>query len=83
MTTEEIIRRLIARYGRADVMSFSMSSPLVEVGVDDLAVAQIVVYLEARFDVVIPSLEADRWTTGGGIVASVQRLLVERHRRAS
>jgi acyl carrier protein len=83
MTTEEIIRRLIARYGRADVMSFSMNSPLVEVGVDELAVAQLVVYLEARFDIVIPSLEADRWTTGGGIVVSVQRLLAERHRQAS
>ncbi len=83
MTTEETVRRLIARYGRADVLGLSMGSPLGEVGVDELAVTQIVVYLEARFDVVIPSLEADRWATGSAILASVEHLLAERHRRAS
>jgi acyl carrier protein len=83
MTTEEIIRRLVARYGRADVTGVALSSPLADVGVDTLAVAQIVVYLEARFDVVVGSLEAARWTTGEAIVVSVERLLTERHRQAS
>jgi acyl carrier protein len=83
MSTEEIVRRLIARYGRTEVMSFTMTSTLGEAGVDELALAQIVVYLEARFDVVIPSLEADRWTTGAAIVDTVQSLLAERHREAS
>jgi acyl carrier protein len=83
MTTEEIVGRLIARYGRPDTARLSLSSPLAEVGVDGLALAHIVVYLEAHFDIVVPSLEADDWTTGTTIVATVQRLLAEHHRQAS
>jgi acyl carrier protein len=83
MTLEEIIRRLIARYGSADIHSVSMSCQLEELGIDGLAVAQIVNYLEAHFGVAIDSRDAVRWATGIEIVATVQHLRAERHREAS
>jgi len=83
MTLEEIIRRLLARYGSADIHSLSVSCPLEEVGIDGLALAQIVNYLEAHFGVAIDSRDAVRWATGIEIVATVRHLLAERHLEAS
>jgi acyl carrier protein len=73
---------LIVRYGRADPQSISMSTALATAGVDAIAVAQIVIYLEARFDIVIQVHEATEWRTGDEIVGAVQRLLSNRHREA-
>jgi acyl carrier protein len=82
MSLEEVIRRLIARNSRADGNGISMSSRLDEIGVEPLGVAQIVIYLEARFGISIDSREALRWTTGDEMVATVEHLLAERHRDA-
>jgi acyl carrier protein len=82
VTVEEVIRMLIVRYGRADPQSISMSTALATAGVDAIAVAQIVIYLEARFDIVIQVHEATEWRTGDEIVGAVQRLLSNRHREA-
>lgn len=83
MTLEELVRRLIARYGRVEKNGLSMSAPVEDAGVDALALAQIVVYLEAHFGIAIDSREAVEWSTGNHIVASVRHLLAEGHREAS
>lgn len=83
MTFEGTVRRLIARYGRADADGVSMNSVLEDMGVDALGVAQIVIYLEARFSITIASSEAAEWASGGDIVASLEQRSAERHREAS
>jgi acyl carrier protein len=83
VTLEGTIRRLIARYGRADADGVSMSSVLEDVGVDALGVAQIVIYLEARFGITIAPSEAAEWASGSDIVASLEHRISERHREAS
>jgi acyl carrier protein len=80
MALDEIVRMLLARYGRADVRGIPLGSLLRDVGVDAVAVAQIVIYLEARFSITIEAGEAGGWTTGDDIFATAQHLLEERHR---
>jgi acyl carrier protein len=75
----ETVRRLVARYGRA-VKVVSMSSAFKELGVDAVAVAQIVIDLEARFGITVEPREAASWTTGNEIFATVTHLLNERDR---
>ncbi len=82
VTLEEIIRMLIARYGRADPQGISMTSPLAAVGLNEIGVAEMVIYLEARFGISIRTSEASGWTTGHEIIVTMKRLLAEDHLEA-
>jgi acyl carrier protein len=72
------VQRLVGRYGEAEAAAIVAPRPLRELGVDDLALADVVLGLETRFDVDIDDAEASTWVTVGDVVGSVARKLRNR-----
>jgi acyl carrier protein len=75
VTLEEIVRMLIARYGRADPQGVSMTLPLEVAGVDSIGAAEMAIYLGARFGIDIGAHEASEWTTGNEIMVALRSRL--------
>jgi acyl carrier protein len=71
------VRRLVARF--ADVEAKAVIAPRVlrDIGLDDLALADVVLGLETRFDIDIDDAEAAQWGTVGDVVGFVARRVRE------
>jgi acyl carrier protein len=67
------VRRLVARFADVETKAIVAPRALRDVGVDERAVADIVLGLEARFDIDIDDADAARWDTVGDVVAFVAR----------
>jgi acyl carrier protein len=65
------VRRLVARFAEVEAKAIVAPRALRDLGVDDLALADVVLGLEARFDIDIDDAEAARWSTVGDVVAFV------------
>ncbi|HEY6461494.1 MAG TPA: acyl carrier protein, partial [Polyangiaceae bacterium] len=71
------VQRLVSRYGEIERASIVAPRPLRELGVDDVALADVVLGLETRFDVDIDADEASTWVTVGDVVGSVAKKVRE------
>jgi acyl carrier protein len=69
------VRRLVARLAQVETRAITAPQALRDLGVDELALADVVLGLEARFDIDIEDAEAARWDTVGDVVAFVARRL--------
>jgi acyl carrier protein len=69
------VRRLVARFAEVETKAIVAPHALRDLGVDELALADVVLGLEARFDIDIDDAEAARWDTVGDVVAFVARRL--------
>jgi acyl carrier protein len=69
------IRRLASRYADADPRSVVAFQTLEDLGLTGVALADVVLGLEARFDVVIDDSDIHTWRTVGDVVAFVAGLL--------
>jgi acyl carrier protein len=69
------VRRLVARFAEVETRDIVAPRALRDLGVDDLALADVVLGLEARFDIDVEDAEAARWSTVGDVVAFVARRL--------
>jgi len=67
------VRRLLARFAEVDAGTVVAPRALVDLGVTDLALADVMLGLETRFDIDIDDDEAQRWETVGDIVDFVAR----------
>ena len=67
------VRRLVSRFTETDPAEVVAPRMLAELGVDGLARADVVLGLEARFDIDIDDAEAHAWQTVGDVVAFVAR----------
>lgn len=65
------IRRLVSRFTEKDVHFIVAPRTLTELGVDEVALADVVLGLESRFDIDIAADEATAWSTVGDVVAFV------------
>jgi acyl carrier protein len=77
------VKRLVARFADCDERLVTMSRRLPDLGVDRLALTDVVLGLEARFDIDLTDTEALAWRTVGEIVASVARRIREEHGKRS
>jgi len=78
MPLESLIERLIARYCLAPSWPISLNSPLAEHGVDDIALAHVVLHLESTFGLSIRAEDTAAWATGEDIVHFVRLALAHR-----
>ena len=67
------VRRLVVRFADADAKAVVAPSTLQELGIDELALADVVLGLETRFDIDIDDAEATQWQTVGDVVGLVAR----------
>jgi acyl carrier protein len=67
------VRRLVARFADVETRAIIAPRALRDLGVDELALADVVLGLEARFDIDIDDADAARWDTVGDVVAFVAR----------
>ena len=67
------VRRLVARFASVEPRAVIAPSALRDLGVDELALADVVLGLETRFDIDIDDAEAATWDTVGDVVAFVAR----------
>jgi acyl carrier protein len=67
------VRRLVVRFAEADTAAVVAPRPLRDLGVDELALADVVLGLETRFGIDIDDTEARRWETVGDVVGFVAR----------
>ena len=67
------VRRLVVRFAEADTAAVVAPRPLRELGVDELALADVVLGLETRFGIDIDDAEAASWETVGDVVGFVAR----------
>jgi acyl carrier protein len=67
------VRRLVARFADVETKAIVAPRALRDLGVDELALADLVLGLEARFDIDIDDADAARWDTVGDVVAFVAR----------
>ena len=67
------VRRLVRQYGEAATAAILGPSPLRELGVDGIALADLVLGLETRFGIDIDEADARRWVTVGDVVGFVAR----------
>jgi acyl carrier protein len=65
------VRRMVSRFTEKDVHFIVAPRTLAELGVDQVALADIVLGLESRFDIDIGDDEAAGWNTVGDVVAFV------------
>ena len=65
------VRRTVSRFTEKDVHFIVAPRTLAELTVDDVALADIVLALESRFDIDIGDDEAAAWSTVGDVVAFV------------
>jgi acyl carrier protein len=71
------VRRLVARYADADPRSVVAPRPLEDLGLSDVALADVVLGLEAQFDLDIEDGASRTWQTVGDVVGFVARRLRE------
>jgi acyl carrier protein len=71
------VRRLVARFADVETKAIVAPQALRDLGVDELALADVVLGLEERFDIDIDDADAARWDTVGDVVAFVARRLRE------
>jgi acyl carrier protein len=71
------VRRLVVRYADAHSRAVVAPRALSDLGIDDLALADVVLGLEARFDIDIEDAEAGRWETVGDVVGFVAKRVRE------
>jgi acyl carrier protein len=71
------VRRLVARYADTDPRSIVAPSALDDLGLSDVALADVVLGLEARFDLDIEDGELRSWQTVGDVVGFVAQRLRE------
>jgi len=83
MSIAYIVARLIERYGRQKHRFVNVATPLAQLGVDAIGLAEIVMSLERRFGISIDTARAMSWVTGSEIVDAVESALREQHRQAS
>ncbi len=67
------VRRLVVRFADADAKVVVAPSTLQELGIDELALADVVLGLETRFDIDIDDAEATQWQTVGDVVGLVAK----------
>ncbi len=71
------VRRLVARFGETDPKAIIAPSPLRDLGLDELALADMALGLEARFGIDIAAAEPGQWQTVGDVVGFVARRVRE------
>jgi acyl carrier protein len=71
------VQKLVARFAEVEPQAIVAPSALSELGVRDVALADVVLGLEARFDIDIDDSEANRWQTVGDVVGFVARRVRE------
>jgi acyl carrier protein len=67
------VQRLVVRFAEADARSVVAPTALHDLGLDELALADVVLGLETRFDIDIDDAEATAWQTVGDVVQLVAR----------
>jgi acyl carrier protein len=67
------VRRLVVRFAEAETTAVVAPRPLRDLGVDELALADVVLGLETRFGIDIDDAEAATWETVGDVVGYVAR----------
>jgi acyl carrier protein len=65
------VRRLVARYTDADPRSIVAPLPLEDLGLSDVALADVVLGLEVKFDLDIEDGAPRKWETVGDVVGFV------------
>jgi acyl carrier protein len=65
------VRHLVARFAGVAAGEVIATRELIELGVDDMALSDVVLGLEARFEIDIDYDAAKRWQNVGDIVAAV------------
>jgi acyl carrier protein len=68
---EELVRSLIARYGHLGDQVVTMRRPLLDLGVDILALVDIVMDVETRFRIELDPDEILSWLTAADVVETV------------
>jgi acyl carrier protein len=71
------VRRLVVRFADADARAVVAPTALHDLGIDELALADVVLGLETRFDIDIDDSEATAWETVGDVVGLVARRVRE------
>jgi acyl carrier protein len=71
------VRRLVARYTDADPRSVVAPRTLADLGLRDVALADVVLGLETRFNLDIDDAAPRTWETVGDVVGFVARRLRE------
>jgi acyl carrier protein len=67
------VRRLVVRFAEAETAAVVAPRPLRDLGVDEYALADVVLGLETRFGIDIDDAEAATWETVGDVVGFVAR----------
>jgi acyl carrier protein len=73
------VRRLVARYTEVDPRSVTAPLPLADLGLQDDALADIVLGLEVKFDLDISDEAPHTWQTVGDVVGFVAQRLRGQH----
>jgi acyl carrier protein len=68
------VRKLVARFGDADVSAVTAPRTLVELGLGEVERADLTLGLEAKFDVDISEEEMHRWHTVEDVVRFMAHL---------
>ncbi len=71
------VRRLVVRFADADAKAVVAPTALHELGIDELALADVVLGLETRFDIDIDDAEVTEWQTVGDVVGLVAKRVRE------
>ncbi len=72
---ERQVNDLIARYGRHRVEPIAAGRPLADLGVDILALVNIVIHVESRYRLQLNPDEILSWVTPADIVETVEKAL--------
>ena len=72
---EELVQSLIARYGHLGDQVVTMRRPLLDLGVDILALVDIVMDVETRFGIELDPDEILSWLTAADVVETVANAL--------
>jgi acyl carrier protein len=72
---EELVQSLIARYGHLGDQVVTMRRPLLDLGVDILALVDIVMDVETRFAIELDPDEILSWLTAADVVETLENAL--------
>jgi acyl carrier protein len=67
------VRRIVGQYAETDTKAIVAPSALRELGLDEVALADVVLGLETRFGIDIEDADAATWTTVGDVVGFVAK----------
>jgi acyl carrier protein len=76
------VQRLLGRYAEGERVAIVAPRALRDLGLDEPALADVVLGLEASFDIDIADGEAATWTTVGDVVGFVAKRVREAHAAA-